>query len=80
MTSKEVAEMRNYNDLKNKNSKLEIQNEKNTKKLGEITQELNSIKKEKETLTKEISIAKISMEKILGEKSVLDNQLKDNKQ
>ena len=41
MTSKEVAEMRNYNDLKNKNSKLEIKNEKNIKKLSEITQELN---------------------------------------
>ena len=80
MTSKEVAEMRNYNDLKNKNSKLEIQNEKNIKKLSEITQELNSIKKEKETLIKELSIAKISMEKILGEKGVLDNQIKDNKQ
>lgn len=80
MTSKEVAEMRNYNELKNKNNKLEIQNEKNTKKLSEITQEFNTIKKEKDILFKELTIAKISMEKILGEKSVLENQLKDNKQ
>ena len=48
MTSKEVAEMRSYNELKCKNAKLEMTNEKNTKKISELTNEINKLKLERE--------------------------------
>lgn len=80
MTSKEVAEMRSYNELKCKNAKLEMTNEKNTKKISELTNEINKLKLERENLNKELAISKRSNEKIIGEKNVIELQLKENKQ
>ena len=54
LTSKEVAEMRSYNELKGKNAKLEMANEKNTKKISDLTNEVSKLKLERISYIKEI--------------------------
>ena len=80
LTSKEVAEMRSYNELKSKNAKLEMTNERSAKKISDLTNEVSKLKLERENILKELAISKRANEKIIGEKSVIESQLKDTKQ
>ena len=65
LTSKEVAEMRSYNELKSKNAKLEMTNERSAKKISDLTNEVSKLKLERENILKELAISKRANEKIV---------------
>ena len=79
ISSKEFAEERKYNNLKDDYSQLGKINEKNKTKVTELTNEINKLKNIKNNLEKELIISKKANERIMTEKQNCDKLIKENK-
>ena len=79
ISSKEFAEERKYNNLKDDYSQLGKINEKNKSKVSELTNEINKLKTLKNNLEKELIISKKANERIMIEKQNCDKVIKENK-
>ena len=79
ISSKEFAEERKYNNLKDEYSQLGKINEKNKNKVSELINEINELKVINNNLEKELTISKKSNERIMSEKYNCEKIIKENK-